>query len=104
MRRSVPVELAYLFPDFLHVSDICVPRCIPNANCEVEDMGLFAEVRFFQLHDLSIPFELSERYIQLLVLQEAEEREHYMQDAQLARKDTERQVRRSRRDACEHLQ
>ena len=59
-------------------------------------MGLFAEVRYFQLHDLSIPSDLSQRYVQSLVLQEAEEKEQYIQDARIARKETERLVRAGR--------
>ena len=71
----------------------CVPDCIIDDDCEEDDMGLFVETRYFQLHDLSIPVEISSRYTQSLVLQEAREREQYVQDAQLIRKETEKQVR-----------
>ena len=81
--------------NFLTLVDIegdCAPSCIPTGNCTKDDMGLFSEVRYFQLHDLSIPSELSGRYVQSLVLQEAEEREQYIQDAQLVRKETDKLV------------
>ena len=74
------------------ILDTCVDGCTDYDKCEKSDMGLFAEVRYFQLHDLEIPSSLSSRYTEALVLQEAEEREQYIQDAQLVRKDTERQV------------
>ena len=70
-----------------------MPGCVSHDVCTQADMGLFAEVRYFQLHDLSIPSELSERYTQSLVLQEADEKEQYIQDAKLVRKETERLVR-----------
>jgi len=55
-------------------------------------MGLFAQVRYFQMLEISIPSELTNRYTQALVLQEAEEREQYKQNAQVVRKETEKQV------------
>ena len=64
-----------------------------STQCNTTQWALFAEVRYFQLHDLHIPNSLSSRYTQALVLQEAEEIEQFRQEAAIVRKETERMVR-----------
>ena len=55
-------------------------------------MGLFAEVRYFQLLELDIPDELNDRFLQALVLQEQTETEKLLQQATLIRKETDQMV------------
>ena len=76
-------------------ADTCVAGCIPYKECTVADAGLNAEVTYFQLHEVEIPGELNMRYLQSIVLQEADQTEQLQQDSQISRKETELLVRAS---------
>lgn len=67
----------------------CVANCLPYDTCKEDDFGLFAEVRYFQLAELDIPDDISDRFLQALVLQEVNEAEKHRQNATLVRKQTE---------------
>lgn len=70
--------------------------CISQEECGVDDLGLFASVRFFQLLFVDIPDDVISRNLLTLTQLEDGEREEYIQDAQLVQIQTEKMV--SRRD------
>jgi len=68
----------------------CYDGCRSHSTCSEGDMGLFAEVRYFQLLALRIPDELNQRYLQALILVEEQQTEELRQEGTIIRKDTDR--------------
>ena len=73
----------------LLISGQCLKGCKPHNQCTEAESGLFVEVRFFQLHELDIPGELNQRFLQSLILKEATFSEKLRQDALIIRKETD---------------
>lgn len=71
----------------------CPANCKPTSTCTAADEGLFADVRYFQLRSLDIPNDVEERYLTTLTIQEDADREHFIQEAHVVRKETEADVR-----------
>ena len=70
----------------------CEKGCTPYDECTIEDKGLFADVRYFQLGYVNIPNSVRERNLLALTQLEDGERELYLQQASLVRIDTDRKV------------
>lgn len=70
----------------------CFPGCKPFESCLQADAGLFAEVRYFQVHELEIPDELNNRYLESLILQESTVTAQLKQDAFITRRNTQAEV------------
>ncbi|PIK59362.1 hypothetical protein BSL78_03733 [Apostichopus japonicus] len=75
--------------------------CISQEECGVDDLGLFASVRFFQLLFVDIPDDVISRNLLTLTQLEDGEREEYIQDAQLVQIQTEKMVQDTQNKASE---
>ncbi|CAH1788143.1 unnamed protein product [Owenia fusiformis] len=67
----------------------CYSGCKAYSTCTKSDKGLFASVRYFQLGQVKIPMDVEGRFLQALILNEQTEREHFLQEATVVRKETE---------------
>ncbi|KAK6165892.1 hypothetical protein SNE40_022710 [Patella caerulea] len=79
----------------------CPPGCKPIASCNLEDKGLFVDVKYFQLKSVNIPGDVEERFLKALTLREEADKEHLLQEAQVVRKNTEAEVQRRKNQAIE---
>ena len=53
---------------------------------------MFVDVRYFQLGAIDIPDALDESFLNALILNASAEREGYLQEAHIVRKETEQKV------------
>ncbi|XP_033728421.1 uncharacterized protein LOC117317661 [Pecten maximus] len=79
----------------------CPVGCKPYITCETADKGLFADVRYFQLGEVTISESVKERYMEALVLLEEAEAELLKQEAQVIRKNTTAIIQRTENEASE---
>ena len=79
----------------------CPVNCISRNICEDKDKGIYVDVKYFQLGEISIPGTVEERFLRQLTLQEESEREKLLQNAQVARKETQSKVQQMRNAALE---
>ncbi|XP_002735949.1 uncharacterized protein LOC100378672 [Saccoglossus kowalevskii] len=70
----------------------CVPDCKRYDTCTIEDKGYFADVYYFQLAKVSITDDVISNNLLALTQLEDATKEGYLQEAQLVRKETEKQV------------
>jgi len=83
----------------------CEKGCTPLAQCDQErEKGLWVDVKYFQLGAISIPDDVSERYLKKLTLNEEGARENYIQDAAVVRKITTSKVQKILNQAKEERQ
>lgn len=82
----------------------CDLNCKPRSQCTKEDKGLFVEVRYLQLHDIDIPYQVNERRLLQLVRTLEEEREESHRKETKVRKETEVMVAQIKNEANEILE
>ncbi|XP_072034483.1 uncharacterized protein [Amphiura filiformis] len=73
-------------------SEGCEIGCLDYSQCTIEDKGLFADVKYFQMGYVDIPENVRERNLKTLTQREDGDREVHLQTAQLARVETDRIV------------
>lgn len=78
--------------------------CKPRQNCTIDDYGMFIDVRYFQLGAIDIPDALDESFLDALILNASAEREVYLQEATIVRKETEQKVKQIENTAAETLE
>ena len=66
--------------------------CTPYKECRKRDKGLFADVRYFQLKRVNIPWDVENRHLRNLVIAEEAVTELFHQEAQIVSKETEAKV------------
>jgi hypothetical protein len=54
---------------------------------------LFVEVRYLQLHDIDIPFQVNERRLQALIRELEQEKEKSIKEEMIVRKQTDFEVK-----------
>jgi len=80
----------------------CIENCLqPRRNCTKADKGLFSTVRYFQLGDVKIPQDVQKRYLLTLTRQLDSEKEKFIQESAVVRKNTEQRVRSIQNEASE---
>ena len=82
------IQSFYTLFNLSFLSENCVPGCIRQKQCTEKNKGLYVEVRFLQLTEVSIPKEVRDKYMNSLVLQEATETEEYRQEYSVVQKNT----------------
>ncbi|XP_064646729.1 uncharacterized protein LOC135499719 [Lineus longissimus] len=82
----------------------CYSGCKAYSTCQKSDKGLFAQVKYFQLAEVTIPKEVESRKLKALTLEEETETEKYNQNASLVQKETDLQVKRGENEAAEITQ
>jgi len=72
------------------IHDQCVTGCKSREQgCKKEEKGFFAEVRYLQLHDIDVPERVMERRLLGLVRDLEKEREEYLNQEALVKKQTD---------------
>jgi len=72
------------------IHEQCVAGCKARAQtCKKEEKGFFAEVRYLQLHDIDVPERVMERRLLGLVRDLEKEREEYLNQEALVKKQTD---------------
>jgi hypothetical protein len=66
----------------------CFTGCKPSGSCTSTDKGIYVDVKYFQLGKVTIPSDVNGQYMKALTLQEEADREQFLQDAQVVRKNT----------------
>lgn len=79
----------------------CPENCKSRSICLDDDVGLFANVKYFQMGEVYIPRDVKERLLRSLTLKEDAEKEKLLQDAQVERKITASKVQTRRNEASE---
>ena len=67
----------------------CDDNCKPRDKCTKEDKGFFSEVRYLQLHGIKMSARVIERKLLALLTAIDVEKEGYIKEEQIIRKDTE---------------
>lgn len=83
---------------------LCDPKCKPRNLCTKEDKGLFVEVRYLQLHDIDIPFQVNERRLQALIRELEQEKEKSIKEEMIVRKQTDFEVAKIKNTANQVLE
>jgi len=82
----------------------CVPNCKPrDQSCKKEEKGFFAEVRYLQLHDIDVPERVMERRLLGLVRDLEKEREEYLNQEALVKKQTDILANQFRNNATQSV-
>ncbi|CAF4168700.1 unnamed protein product, partial [Rotaria magnacalcarata] len=86
------------------IHERCVPNCKPREkNCKKEEKGLFVELRYLQLHDIDVPQRVMERRLHGLVRDLEREKEEYINQEALIKKQTDILVNKYRNNATQSL-
>lgn len=81
---------------------LCIKGCIqPRSKCKKSEKGLFSTVRYFQLGDVKIPSDVQKRYLLTLTRRLDSEKEEFVQETAVVRKNTEMKVKRIENEASE---
>lgn len=83
---------------------LCTPNCKPRSQCTKADKGLFVEVRYLQLHDIDIPYQVNERRLRSLITDLEREREKSIKEEMIVRKQTDYEVGKIQNRANELLE
>ncbi|XP_062579680.1 uncharacterized protein LOC134241662 [Saccostrea cucullata] len=90
-------------PDCTSYAFACPENCKPYTECTAKEKGLFVDVKYFQLGQVTIPDSVQERFMKALTLQEQSEREELLQEAKVIRKSTTAMVKQIKNKAAEIL-
>ena len=71
---------------------MCPDDCLKQENCTYEDMGMFVGVPYFQLGYIAISSDVTERFLRAVTLRFEIDKEQYLQEAMVIRKETEGMV------------
>ena len=71
---------------------MCPDDCLKQENCTYEDMGMFVGVPYFQLGYIAISSDVTDRFLMRLTLSFEMDKEQYLQEAMVIRKETEGMV------------
>ncbi|XP_077997774.1 uncharacterized protein LOC144450899 [Glandiceps talaboti] len=82
----------------------CVRNCRPFNDCTDEDLGYSADLKYFQLRKVTIAQEVISNNLLALTQLEDAIQEQFIQEAQVVRKETERQVAAIQNEAAEITQ
>ncbi|CAF3892038.1 unnamed protein product [Rotaria sp. Silwood1] len=86
------------------IHEHCVEGCKPRAqSCAKDDKGFFAELRYLQLHDIDVPDRVMERRLLGLVRELEKEREEYLNQEALVKKQTDILVNQFRNNATKSI-
>ncbi|CAF1182284.1 unnamed protein product [Rotaria sp. Silwood1] len=86
------------------IHEKCVTNCKPREKgCKKEEKGFFAEVRYLQLHDIDVPERVMERRLLGLVRDLEKEREEYINQEALVKKQTDILVNQYRNNATQSV-
>ncbi|CAF0838226.1 unnamed protein product [Rotaria sordida] len=86
------------------IHEQCVVACKPREkDCTKEEKGFFAEVRYLQLHDIDVPERVMERRLLGLVRDLEKEREEYINQEALVKKQTDILVNQYRNNATQSV-
>ena len=75
-----------------HIFLVCPDDCLKQENCTYEDMGMFVGVPYFQLGYIAISSDVTDRFLMRLTLSFEMDKEQYLQEAMVIRKETEGMV------------
>ncbi|XP_078581087.1 uncharacterized protein LOC144864671 [Branchiostoma floridae x Branchiostoma japonicum] len=87
--------------DCANSTEGCVSGCKPYENCTKEDKGLFVDVKYFQIGRVLVPNDVQDRFLLSLTQLLDAEQEQFLQDATIARKETEAEVEKIENQARE---
>ncbi|XP_061187985.1 uncharacterized protein LOC133196051 [Saccostrea echinata] len=90
-------------PDCTSYAYACPENCKPYVHCTAKEKGLFVDVKYFQLGQVTIPHSVQERFMKALTLQEQSDREVLLQEAKVIRKNTTAMVKKIKNKAAEFL-
>ncbi|CAF2065989.1 unnamed protein product [Rotaria magnacalcarata] len=86
------------------IHERCVNGCKSREEgCKKEEKGFFAEVRYLQLHDIDVPDRVMERRLLGLVRDLEKEREEYINQEALVKKQTDILVNQFRNNATQSV-
>ncbi|CAF0733979.1 unnamed protein product [Adineta steineri] len=86
------------------IHEQCVVACkARDKNCKKEEKGFFAEVRYLQLHDIDVPDRVMERRLLGLVRDLEKEREEYLNQEALVKKQTDILANQFRNNASQSV-
>ncbi|CAF0734353.1 unnamed protein product [Adineta steineri] len=86
------------------IHEQCVAACkARDKNCKKEEKGFFAEVRYLQLHDIDVPDRVMERRLLGLVRDLEKEREEYLNQEALVKKQTDILANQFRNNASQSV-
>jgi len=86
------------------IHEQCVIGCKPREKgCTKEEKGFFAEVRYLQLHDIDVPERVMERRLLGLVRDLEKEREEYLNQEALVKKQTDILANQFRNNASQSV-